>query len=278
MSDPRETLRNDRVADARLPAELIGDRKPVTPEPKQVCIAVSDLCRAPDGARDRQVLFGETVAVYETVGEWAFVAAQKDGYVGYMRAQHLQAAEEHTHFVARAATHAYSQPSFKSREVRALSFGSAVRVVGTGAEMFETPEGFIPVTHLAASGQRFDDPLTVARLFLGAPYLWGGNSWWGIDCSGLVQAACLACGIACPGDSDQQSCVVGEPVPDGSQPEAGDLLFWKGHVAWVSAPGTLLHASSHNMETKYEPLDVVRDRIAGQGDGPIIAHRRLRLR
>jgi cell wall-associated NlpC family hydrolase len=119
------------------------------------------------------------------------------------------------------------------------------------------------------------DPAAVAALFLGTPYLWGGNSYLGIDCSGLVQAACLACAIACPGDSDQQAKEVGTVLTDGSDLRRNDLIFWKGHVAIVTDGSTLVHANAGYMSVVYEPLDAALTRIETQGDGRPTGFRRL---
>ncbi|WP_150121567.1 C40 family peptidase, partial [Sulfitobacter sp. HI0023] len=96
------------------------------------------------------------------------------------------------------------------------------------------PLGCIPRQHLQKLEETAKDPVTVAELFLGTPYLWGGNSRWGIDCSGLVQAALLACGIDCPGDSDMQEKAIGQSCDGNTPPQRNDLLFWKGHVALVT--------------------------------------------
>ncbi|MGR3617244.1 MAG: C40 family peptidase [Paracoccaceae bacterium] len=276
MIDPRDTPRNDRVAADFINTDLVEDRQIVRSVPRQVFVSTADLFRSPDGARDRQLLFGDIVDLYEERDGWAFVQGRKDGYVGYLRAAVLGSVRETTHWVCRPATHVYEQPGFKSRDLMRLSFGSQIQVLDADAETARTPEGYIPKTHLRPANQFCNDPIAVAEQFLGSPYLWGGNSWWGIDCSGLVQAACIACGLSCPGDSDQQAARLGDPIT-GATPKRGDLLFWKGHVAWVFAPNMLLHASSHNMEAKFEPLDTVTSRIANQGDGPVIAHRRLTL-
>ena len=119
------------------------------------------------------------------------------------------------------------------------------------------------------------DPVAVAELFLGTHYLWGGNSRFGVDCSGLVQAGLLACGIACPGDSGDQERALGEDLPEDTPAKRGDLLFWKGHVAWVAGENLLLHANAYHMAVAFEPMDKAIARIISQGDGPVTSHKRL---
>ncbi len=119
------------------------------------------------------------------------------------------------------------------------------------------------------------DPVEVAERFLGTPYLWAGNTGDGIDCSGLVQVACLACGIACPGDSDLQARALGEPLGADAPLRRLDLLFWKGHVAMVADAGRFLHASGHHMAVVYEEIDVTLKRIAARPEGAPVARRRL---
>jgi cell wall-associated NlpC family hydrolase len=132
----------------------------------------------------------------------------------------------------------------------------------------------VPKPHLRPISHPFRDPVTVAQLFFGTPYLWGGNSAFGIDCSGLVQAALLACGIACPGDSDLQA-ALGNTVPDDAPMLRGDLIFWKGHVAMVVDDQTLIHANAHHMAVAYEPIDAAIARIKAQGGGTVTGRRRL---
>lgn len=156
-----------------------------------------------------------------------------------------------------------------------LVFGSLVRIVDEHRRFMETAGGlFVPGQHLWPIARRFCDPVAVAQMFLGAPYLWGGNTPHGIDCSGLVQAALLAAGVECPGDSDMQQ-GLGQPCAVGSALARGDLLFWKGHVALAVDGDTLIHANAHSMSVALEPAGAAIRRIEAQGDGPVTHHRRL---
>lgn len=273
--DPRETPANGRVAAAHLRGRVQAGRF-VDPRLHRVVRPLADLLRSPSGPRERQVLLGEGFEVLEVREGRAFGWAARDGFVGYVPAEALSdAAPEPTHIVAVPATHAYSAPDPKRPEIWSLSFGSRLRVVSASGGFFETAEGwFVPKPHLRPAHAPFADPVTVAQLFLGVPYLWGGNTIWGIDCSGLVQAAFLACGRACPGDSDQQERALGCALSDGTPPERGDLLFWKGHVALVVDPQVMIHANAHTMSVAHERIDEARARIEAAGDGPLTAHRR----
>jgi cell wall-associated NlpC family hydrolase len=200
------------------------------------------------------------------------VQAAKDGYCGYLPDAAVGAARVPTHWVAAPSSHLYPEPRVQANEIAALPFGARLTVTGTQGSFAETPEGYVPLTHLRTTDAPLADPVAVATLFLGTPYLWGGNSRAGIDCSGLVQAALLACGIACPGDSDLQA-GIGQEVPDGADLIAGDLLFWKGHVALVADGARILHATGHVMATVFEDRSAAIDRIAAMGH-PVIARRR----
>lgn len=242
---------------------------------RQIIRPVVDLLRQPGGPRERQLIWGERVTSADEKDGWAQITAIKDGYTGYVPIAALAAAAKATHWISAAATHVYAQPDFKSSDLHSLSFGSRIQVVSRGERFSGTPEGFIPTPHLLPIGVMLNDPVTVAELFLGTPYLWGGNSQFGIDCSGLVQAALLACGIPCPGDSGPQEMVLGTAQPEGTPYLRGDLLFWKGHVALVRDTNTLIHANAFHMAVALEPLHSAIDRIQAQGDGPVTSHRRL---
>ncbi len=261
----------------------------VNPEVRRIAQPVADLCASPKGARDRQMLYGQGFTVHAMSNEgWAFGETRADRYSGWIELSHLEnpADAAPTHRITAATSYAKSTEGLKTPgQVTPLSMGSELvvaedtdewsRVAWSNKE--DACEWFVPSLHLCPINSIETDPVTIAERLLGTPYLWGGNSAFGIDCSGLVQIACHACGVACPGDSDQQMAQLGETLDPGTPPQRGDLMFWKGHVGWVSDPGTLLHANAHSMSVTYEPLQAAIARIAAQGD-PVLRHARLTLR
>lgn len=271
--DRRLTPANGRVASLAL-AGLVEAAAFHPGRAARVIRPLADLRRAPDGPRDRQMLFGADVTVYEDRDGWSFVQRALDGYVGYVASTALGEPLAPTHHVTVPATHVYAEESFKSPDIAHLSFGARVHVVHEAKRFWQTPDGFIPKSHLWPLSKRFTDPVTAAQLHFGVPYLWGGNSVLGIDCSGLVQAALTACGLDCPGDSDLQRSLGAELPPD-APPQRGDLWFWKGHVATVVDDTTLIHANAHHMAVVYEGLTQATLRIAAQGDGDVLMRRRL---
>lgn len=271
MTDRRLTPANGRVAAMYLAGQVEAARY-LDGWSAMVGVPVLDLCASPDGPRDRQMLLGAAVTVFEDLDGWSFVQGA-DGYVGYVLSDLLTAPRTPSHFVATAATHAYTAEDFKSPERYHLPFGARVTVLDERRTFFETDVGFVPKKHLRARDRPFSDPATVAQLHFGVPYLWGGNSTCGIDCSGLVAAALQACAIACPADSDMQQADLGASFEGGYQ--RGDLLFWKGHVGMMVDDTTLIHANAHHMATAYEPVANAILRIEAQGDGPVVARKRL---
>ncbi len=276
MSDKRLTPANARVAAAHLKGVVPAPRY-AKGTPHQVTAPVLDLCSAPDGPRVRQVLLGARLTSFEVHAGWHFVQAEADGYCGYVRGSDasLGAAIEVSHRVASFGTHAYAEEDFKSPVQQALPFDARVQVLNERAKFFETNQGFIPKKHLRPLTRPFVDPVTIAQLHFQVPYLWGGNSTQGIDCSGLVQAALTACDLPCPGDSDMQRATLGIAATGDYQ--RGDLVFWQGHVGMMVDADVMIHANAHHMAVAYEPIKDATLRIAAQGDGPVLAHKRLPL-
>ena len=247
---------------------------------------VVDLCASPEGPRDRQLLRGETFLVVDLSEGSAFGFAQKDGYVGWVDASALvgHPAQDPTHRVSAARSYGKSTPGLKTMgRVMPLPHGARLIVSQEVDGWSKVSWGhgtlpralYVPSSHLVPIDELDADPVAVAELYLGAPYLWGGNSDMGVDCSGLIQAGCLTCGITCPGDSDMQEAELGTHL-DGNEPlQRGDLLFWKGHVAWVATPDLLIHANAHHMAVAYEPTAQAIARIEAQGDGHVTARKRL---
>jgi len=269
--DRRLTPANGRVAALHLAGSVTADQY-LAGWAMSVAVPVADLRAAPHGGRDRQLLLGAQVTVFEDRTGWSFVQAT-DGHVGYLRSDQLGPVVAPTHFVATPATHAYTEETFKSPDLLHLPLGCRVRVEDERHKFFETEVGFVPKKHLRGLDRPMGDPVTVAQLHFGVPYLWGGNSTRGIDCSGLVSAGLQACGIACPPDSDLQLAELGTAFSDDYR--RGDLIFWKGHVGFMVDAETLIHANAHHMAVVYEPIAQAVVRIAAQGDGDVIAQKRL---
>jgi cell wall-associated NlpC family hydrolase len=240
----------------------------------RISLPLVDLLSSPKGARERQLLLGEGFTVVDRQDGYAFGFAMKDDYCGWLPDTAVTDTPTPTHWVATPGAHLYPEPRVQSREIAALSMGAQVTVLSQTPKFTETTLGFIPTPHLLPRAQNHADPVAVAETFLHTPYLWGGNSRAGIDCSGLVQGALLACGIACPGDADLQQ-VLGQEIAEGASLQRGDLIFWKGHVALIVDETRLIHANGHTMSVAYEGITECFARIARQDGTPIINRRRL---
>lgn len=272
--DRRQTPATPRVAHVSMRGRLEAPRW-TEGELARISAPLVDLCPAPGGARDRQLLMGERVTVVERWQGQAFVMAAKDGYCGWIPVAALGGDRAPTHRVSALATHLYREPSLKTRDAAALSFGAMLTVAREHDRFGETVDGFfVPRACIAPVADIETDPVLVAERFLGVPYLWGGNSQAGIDCSGLVQAALLACGLPCPGDSDQQRETVGHALRKGETRRRGDLFFWPGHVAMAVDADHLIHANGFRAQVSHEGTEMCLARIDGAGEGPLLAVRR----
>ena len=260
MTDPRSTPNPDLVTERTL---------------ARVCVPVANLNRIAGAHRDRQVLFGERVTILGRKDPYCYVVTEKDGYVGYLNHTTLGGDDKVTHRINALASHTYTDPDMKSPDLMGISHGSLINVTEQSVKFAKTRLGYIPIQHLCPIEKNDNDFVEVAKIFLGTPYLWGGNSNTGIDCSGLVQAALTTCGIPCPGDSDQQQAQLGQHLEANAPIQKGDLLFWKGHVAIAADAETLIHANAFHMACTYEPITEAVKRISVQGDGYVTAHKRL---
>ena len=229
---------------------------------------------AVDAEQVDQLLFGETFDVLDEADGFAWGQARRDGYVGFVEAAALAPQEElATHRVSAIRTYAFARPDIKSPALGPYSLNSLVtEEAREGRFVKAVGSGWFVASHLEAVGRFETDHAAVAERFLNAPYLWGGRESLGLDCSGLVQQALLACGQACPRDTDQQV-GLGAAV-DPLDLQRGDLVFWRGHVAILLDPRRVIHANAHHMAVAIEPLADALSRIAANGGGEPTAYRR----
>jgi cell wall-associated NlpC family hydrolase len=238
---------------------------------------------SPDALLDTEALKGERVIVAETTPEgWCRGTLEADGYGGWLPANALAApGPAPTHKVAVPRTLVFPGPSNKLPPVEALSLGSRLAIARSEAPFAVTHSGgYVPARHLAPLDMFAPDMVAVAEQFLHAPYLWGGKTSLGLDCSGLVQIALTACGMPCPRDSHMQEAALGvalSPARDLSALHRGDLLFWKGHVAIARDPDTLIHANAFHMAVAIEAIAQAVARIAAAGS-EVTSVRRLGAR
>jgi cell wall-associated NlpC family hydrolase len=237
--------------------------------PARVMLPVAALRPRPDSTAgiDTELLFGESVSVLDRSDGWAWVKSDFDGYVGYLPNTALETnGAGASHVVAVPRTFAYSRPDLKTPVAFALSIGSRLTVIGeteTRGTRYLTLEGgqSVVAAHCVAVGTTADDDyVSVAARFLETPYLWGGRSGFGLDCSALAQLSMMMTGRAVPRDSDMQAAGLGTPIERGDL-RRGDLVFWKGHVAIMEDEKTMLHANGHTMSVAREGLDAAIERI-----------------
>lgn len=270
LDSRRHVFRPD-LADISLKGRVEAARY-VDGRPMQVCVPVLDLLAKPDaGALASQVLYGEVFDVFDVSDGLAWGQNRTDGYVGYVIESGLSAVCEANRTITSKLTHVYPEPNFKTSPTSQLTYMSRVLVDGEAGEFYSVADGFISKRHFDHKPTSFVEEAT---RFVGIPYLWGGRSMLGLDCSALVQLALMAVGVSCPRDSDMQLAELGAEVDDSYQ--SGDLLFWKGHVGIMFDDTTLLHANVNHMAVAFEPIVEAIARIK-KTDGPVLAQKRLSI-
>lgn len=274
--DPRVTALSPDVASRALEG-IVPAPAYVDPRPMTVAVPAAGIHAEADlkSEQQDQLLFGETFEVLSEAGGFAWGQARRDGYVGHVRLTALAApTEPASHRVVAIRTYAFAEPSIKALASGPFSLNALVTEEAREGRFVKARGGGWFVTeHLAPIGRFETDPVAVALKFQGAAYLWGGRESQGIDCSGLVQQALLACGRACPRDTDQQQHMGHAIEPDDLA--RGDLVFWRGHVAMMADATHIVHANAHHMATVVEPFAEAVARIAAGPTGEPVAYRRI---
>jgi cell wall-associated NlpC family hydrolase len=278
--DPRLTPARPDLAAERLRG-AVDAAAYAPPRPMAAAAPMVPVTGTPDGeaAMTTQLILGEGFAAYELRDGWAWGQCEADGYVGYVPEAGLAPARDAPSHRVRALTAVvYARPDLRSRPVGAVPFAARVTAVADERGFHALSlGGFVPTPHLAPVDSAEPDWVAVAERFLGAPYLWGGRTAAGLDCSGLVQVARQAAGLPCPRDSDMQAAEGAELPPDAAL-RRGDLVFWRGHVGIMADAMRLLHANAHAMAVTLEPLEAAAARVLAAGGGPVTARRRPEAR
>lgn len=268
--DPRLNAFRPDLADLRLEGQVKAERF-VKGKQRRVIIPVADLRKTPhfDSAVQTQLLMGEDVLVFESDSGFSWVQSLKDGYVGYVNADALEnnGKQALTHYVSVPRTFLYPGPDLRLAQACPISLGTRLTITGE-AETRGTRYGLLEngsaviFNHLAPIEIVADDYVTVAEKLVYTPYLWGGISGFGIDCSGLVQLSMAIAGNHVLRDSDMQASTIGQALDSSAALQRGDLVFWPGHVAIMKDRETIIHANGASMDVRIEPLVHAIERIA----------------
>jgi cell wall-associated NlpC family hydrolase len=278
VSGPDARLTLARPDLAAIGLEGLARAKRYAPTRPLGCVVpAAAIRRAPDPDAEQldQLLFGELFDGLEVVGGWAWGQARRDGYVGFVSVEMLgPPAPPPSHWVSAVRAYAFAQPNIKSRIIGLYSINALVAAEAREDRFIRgVGTGWFVEHQLSPVGLAEPDPATVAERMVGAAYQWGGRESLGLDCSGLVQQALLACGRSCPRDTDMQA-VIGEAVTRETL-RRGDLVFWRGHVGMMQDETRLIHANAHHMAVCIEPLATAIERIGKTPTGQPTAFRRV---
>jgi cell wall-associated NlpC family hydrolase len=266
--DPRRHAYRDDLAAEPLRGRVAA-RRFVKGEPRQVVAPSLPLRREPrfDATLDTEALRGEFVTVYDESEGWAWVQLSRDGYVGYMPGEGLTGAlVTPTHRISALRTYVYPEPDGKTPPLALLSLNAAIAAPREEGKFLALEGGgFVVASHAAPVGMAEPDFVAVAEAFVGTPYLWGGRTSIGIDCSGLVQLALEAAGHACPRDADMQAQELGRIIDPKGALRRGDFVFWEGHVGIMTSAKDFLHANAFHMAVAAETFAQAKRRIKAAG-------------
>jgi cell wall-associated NlpC family hydrolase len=279
LPDPRRHAYREDLAAEQLRGIVAAPRY-VKGEFRQVAAPSLPLRREPrfDATLDTEALLGETVTLFEEREGWAWVQLARDGYVGYMPSEGLTPRiATPTHRIVALRTYVYPEPDGKTPPLALLSLNARITAAKPEGKFFALAGGgFVFARHAVPIGEADPDFVAVAEAFLGTPYLWGGRTSVGLDCSGLVQLAVEAAGHAAPRDADMQAAELGHAVDPDVELRRGDLVFWEGHVGIMTGGRDFLHANAFHMAVEREPFAEAKRRIQEAGY-EMICVRRLQL-